>query len=195
MKRDKRVRILLDTKRTVFTFKNLVDLWGLKPETAKIVIKRMVDRGIIFRIARGYYSLTREWNLYELANLIVQPSYISMNSALFYHNISFQLSTIVTCIGLINYEKKIGKTIFKYYSMKKELFFNLEGIDYKENISIAKPERAILDCLYFGFAPNIDNPNSVNISYLKKLSLFYPNTVRTKVLKIQELFENDKKRI
>ncbi|MBN1446039.1 MAG: hypothetical protein JW957_08040 [Candidatus Omnitrophica bacterium] len=195
MKRDERLRVLLDTKRTVFTFKNLIDLWELKPETAKVVVKRMVDRGIIYRVVRGYYSITREGNLYETANLIVQPSYVSMHSALFYHNVSFQVSTIVTSVGLINYEKKVGKSAFKYCSMKKKLFFNLEGIEYKQNVAIAKPERAILDSLYFGFTPSLDNPNSVNISYLKKLSSFYPKTVRNKVLKIQELFKNDKKSI
>lgn len=182
-------------KRTVFTFRNLIDLWELKPETAKIVVKRMVDRGIIYRVVRGYYSITREGNLYETANLIVQPSYVSMHSALFYHNVSFQISTIVTSVGLINYEKKVGKISFKYYSMKEKLFFNLEGIEYKQNVAIAKLERAILDCFYFGLVPNLDNSNSVNISYLKKMSLFYPKTVRNKVSKIEELLENDKKRI
>ncbi len=195
MKRDNRLRVLLDMKRTVFTFRNLIDLWELKPETAKIVVKRMVDRGIIYRVVRGYYSITREGNLYETANLIVQPSYVSMHSALFYHNVSFQISTIVTSVGLINYEKKVGKRSFKYYSMKEKLFFNLEGIEYKQNVAIAKLERAILDCFYFGLVPNLDNSNSVNISYLKKMSLFYPKTVRNKVSKIEELLENDKKRI
>ncbi len=189
MERDKRLRILLDTKRTVFTFKNLIDLWELKPETAKVIVKRMVDRGIIYRVARGYYSLTKEGSLYETANLIVQPSYVSLHSALFYHNVSFQVSTIVTSVGLINYEKEVGRNVFKYYSMKESLFFNLEGIDYKQNIAVVKPERAILDSLYFGFTPNLDNPNSLNPSYLKRLSVLYPKTVRDKAFKLREFFK------
>jgi predicted transcriptional regulator of viral defense system len=188
MERDKRLKILINTKRTVFTLKNLADIWELKMETAKIVAKRMVDKEIIYRIVRGYYSLTPEGDIYEMANLIIQPSYISLHSALFYHNVSFQVSTFVSSVGLINYEKRVDKNAFKYYSMKKTLFFNLEGIEYKKNITIAKPERAILDSLYFGITPNLDNLNNVNYSYMEKLSFFYPYTVRNKIYKIREGF-------
>lgn len=180
----RRLRILLESGKTTFTSRNLENLWDSGPRYTKIIAKRMTDKGLIFRSGRGYYSLNRDINIYELANLIVQPSYLSLHSALFYHNISFQSSNTVTSVSLINHEKKVEKKIFKYFSMKETLFFNLEGIKYKNNISIALPERALLDSLYFGYLPNVDNIEKLNLTYLKKLAVHYPKSVRAKVKKV-----------
>jgi predicted transcriptional regulator of viral defense system len=176
-----RLKILTDSKRTVFTTKDLESLWKVNPKNAVIVAKRMVKKGLILKLAKGYYALNKEYNIYELANLIVSPSYVSFNSALFYWNVCFQISDTINSVALFNYEKKIEDRIYKYFAMKKKLFFNLEGISQKDNISIASAERAILDSFYFGLLMNIDNPGKINLSFLKKISLFYPKSVQKKV--------------
>lgn len=181
-----RLKILMEKEKTVFTSKNLESLWQSNHRYTKIIAKRMVDKGLIFRITRGYYSLNTDFNIYELSNLIVQPSYVSLHAALFFHNISFQVSDRITSVSLINYEKKVRGKIFRYFSMKGSLFFNLEGIEYKNNISVARPERALLDSLYFGYLPNIDNMNKLNFAYLKELTIYYPKSVRIKVEKLIE---------
>lgn len=175
-----RLKILILSKRTVFTTKDLKNLWQITPKNTVITAKRMVKKDLILKLAKGYYGLNKEYNIYELANLIVSPSYVSFNSALFYWNICFQVSDTINSVALFNYEKKIEDRIYKFYAMKKELFFNLEGISQKENISIALPERAILDSFYFGFLINIDNPEKINLNFLKKTSLFYPKSVQKK---------------
>lgn len=85
-----RLKILSNLGKTVFSLKNLQNLWGSNIHTTKVIAKRMVDKKLITRINRGYYALDEEFNIYELANLIVSPSYVSLNSSLFYHGISFQ---------------------------------------------------------------------------------------------------------
>lgn len=186
MNNAERLKILSDAGRTVFSLKNLQSLWGLSPQNTKIVASRMAQKHLIIRIARGYYAITEELNIYELANLIISPSYVSLNSSLFFHGISFQVSNTITSVGLLNYQKRVSSRLFKYYSMKKSLFFNLEGIEYKKNLAIARPERAILDCLYFGILPNVDNYDKLNITYLKKVSFLYPKTVQKKIKKYIE---------
>jgi predicted transcriptional regulator of viral defense system len=181
-----RLKILTNLGKTVFSLKNLQNLWGSNIYTTKVIAKRMVDKKLITRIDRGYYALSEEFNIYELANIIISPSYVSLNSSLFYHGISFQVSNIITSVSLLSYQRKIRKMIFKYYSMKDLLFFNLEGISYKDNLAITRPERAILDCLYFNLLPNIDNSDKLNISYFKKISLFYPKTTQEKLRKFLE---------
>ena len=135
MNNAQRLKILTETGRTVFSLKNLQSLWGANVYSAKILAVRMADKKLIKRIARGYYALKDEFNIYELANLIISPSYVSLNSSLFYHGLSFQVSNIVTSVGLLNYRKEIGKITYKYYAMKKSLFFSLEGINYKKNLA------------------------------------------------------------
>lgn len=178
MNLSQRLKILTDSKRTVFTTKDLRELWQETPRNTVVTAKRMVKKGLILKLTKGYYALNKEYNIYELANLIVSPSYISFNSALFYWNICFQISDTINSIALFNYQKKIEDKVYKYFAMKKELFFNLEGIGVKENISIASPERAILDSFYFGFLVNIDNPDKLNSTFFKKISFFYPKSVQ-----------------
>jgi len=181
MNNAQRLKILTDSRKTVFTLKNLQSLWGIKNQTGKVIAKRMTDKGLIFRISKGYYSLNKDFNDYELANLIISPSYISLHSSLFYHGISFQVSNIISSVALLNYQKKVKEKNFKYYAMKKQLFFNLEGVNQRDNLSIACPERAILDSFYFGLLPNIDNLENINFTYLKEISFYYPKEVQNKI--------------
>jgi len=186
MNNAQRLKILSNLGKTVFTLKNLQNLWGSNLYTTKIIAKRMVDKKLITRIERGYYALDEKFTLYELANLIISPSYVSLNSSLFHHGISFQVSNIITSVSLLSYQRKVREMTFKYYAMKDSLFFNLEGINYKDNLAIARPERAILDCFYFNVLPNIDNSDKLNINYLKKIASYYPKTVQEKLGKFLE---------
>ncbi len=179
-----RLKILNNSGKTVFSSKNLRSLWDISPQTAKVVIKRMVKQELLIKLAKGYYALNKDFNIYELANLVIAPSYVSFSSALFYHGVSFQVSDTISSVALFNYQKKIKGYNLKYYSMKKSLFFNLEGIRYRKNLAIASPERAILDSFYFGLLPNIDNWEKVNPTYLKQLLPNYPKTVRKKAEKL-----------
>ena len=54
------------------------------------------------------------------------------------------------------------------------------------------PERAILDCFYFGLLPNLDNVNKINFTYLKKISIFYPKSVIKKVNKLIKNYDQNK---
>jgi predicted transcriptional regulator of viral defense system len=179
-----RLKILSDSGRTVFSLKNLQVLWGCHSAGTKIYAKRMTDKGLIQRIARGYYALNENFRLFELANVMISPSYISLFSSLFHFGVSFQASSIIASVGLLNYEKKAAGRTFKYFAMKEPLFFNLEGINFKENLAVAGPERGILDCLYFNLLPSIDNIDRVNKGMLWKTALYYPETVRKKLKKL-----------
>lgn len=184
MNNAQRLKILTDSGKTVFNLKNLQSLWGIENQTTKVIAKRMADKGLIFRISRGYYSLNKDFSDYGLANLIISPSYISLYTSLFYHEISFQISNTITSVALLSYQKEVKEKVFKYYAMKKNLFFNLEGVNRQNNLSIASPERAILDSFYFGLLPNIDNPENINLTYLKKISSYYPKEINKKIEKL-----------
>lgn len=178
-----RLKILSDTRRTVFSLKNLQTLWGCHSGEVKIYAKRMADKGLIIRIARGYYALNENFQLFELANVMISPSYVSLHSSLFHSGVSFQESSIISSVSLISYKRKAAGRTFKYFAMKEPLFFNLGGISFKKNVAVAGPERGILDCLYFNLLPSIDNIDRVNQGMLWKTASYYPETVRKKLKK------------
>ncbi len=183
MNSSNRLKILMDSGKTVFTPQDLRTLWEDGMLNAKTNAVRMVAKGLILRIAKGYYALNKQYNVYELANRMVTPSYVSFQSALAYAGISFQVRNQIECAARANARKKRGTILYVYYVLKDDLFFNLDGIRIKEGISIASPERAILDSLYLGFLPDIDDSSKINSTALKRLCSLYPKTVREKAEK------------
>lgn len=180
MNNSNRLKILMESGRTVFTPLDLRMLWRVNTLNAKISAVRMVGKSLIIRLASGYYALNDRYNRHELANRIASPSYVSFQSALFYAGINFQAREEIASVALRNHRKEVGNTIYTYAAMKKELFFNSEGVVTREGVFIALPERAILDSFYFGYLPDIDDASKLNKTYLAKLSAMYPKTVQKK---------------
>lgn len=176
-----KLKILMESDKTVFSAKDLQILWQENLQNTVVTAKRMVAKKVILKLAKGYYALNKDYSVYQLANLIISPSYVSFNSALLFWGACFQVSKTVQSVSLLNYQKEIGGRTYKYQSMKKDLFFNAEGIDHKNNISMASPERALLDSFYFGSVANVDDWEKINKTYLKKLAEKYPASVQEKI--------------
>lgn len=176
-----KLQVLLGSKRTVFTLDDLSSIWIEKDKRNTIITaRRMVHNGLIIKLGKGYYSINKDYNRYELANIIISPSYISLHSALFYWNVAFQKEETIQSVALLNYEKVLDETIYRYHAMKKELFFDIRGIVLRDNISFATPERAFLDTLYFNFLANIDNKEPLNPHLIGELAVLYPKSTQKK---------------
>jgi predicted transcriptional regulator of viral defense system len=186
MTNSERLKILVDSGKTVFRPGDLRVLWRMKPLNAKVSARRMVERGLLLKITWGYYALRSTYDVCELANSIISPSYVSFNTALFRAGVNFQQRGSVDSVATIGYRKTVQGRQFAYYAMKDTLFFNLEGVLTRDNLAIATPERAILDALYFGLLPDIDDPDKIDRKYLKDLSGLYPATVRQKARRFHE---------
>lgn len=180
MNKSQRFQILVESGKTVFSCADLSSLWQMEVGYTRIMASRMEKAGLLYRLSHGFYAFGKNYSREELANRLVTPSYLSFNSALFRAGVCFQQSAVFSSVGLVNTVKESDGETFKYYSMKPSLFFKTQGIDYKGPVSIATPERAILDCFYFGLLPAIDNPEKLNSLTFKTLLLLYPKTVQKK---------------
>ena len=110
------------------------------------------------------------------------PSYISLQSALYFHGIIMQIPSIIYGISLartIQYETAFGT--YSIHHINPELFFDYDVIG-ENHVFIAKPEKALFDYFYFKSAktklfytlPEIEVPKQFNwnkiIDYAKKIS-------------------------
>lgn len=184
MNNSERLKILQESGRTVFTPLDLRMLWRVNALNAKMSAVRMAEKRLMVRLATGYYVLNDRYNRYELANRVQAPSYVSLQSALFYAGVNFQAREEVESVALRDHRKKVGDTLYTHVAMKQDLFFNSDGVVTREGISMALPERAILDSFYFGYLPDIDDPSKLNKTFLENLSAFYPKTVQKKARKL-----------
>ncbi len=180
MKTNKRIKTLQNSPKTVFSSRELRNLWEMDKDWFKTTVKRMVDNGVLERLSRGYYLFGSDLNPFELANLITTPSYVSFNSALRYFDINFQSSNTIFSTASISYERNIAGYIFKYHKIKDEILFNDKGIKTDSGVTLALPERAILDSFYHNFPLNIDRSEKINKKYLIELSKMYPKFVQDK---------------
>jgi len=83
---------LMRSKKTVFTFKDVILLWGESDVNfVKKKIHRYVKAGKINSVRKGIYSKDKNYDKYELATKIYTPSYVSMETVLGAAGITFQL--------------------------------------------------------------------------------------------------------
>lgn len=120
--------------------------------------RRLVEwqkKGYIEKLRNKYYYFAdqsiEEGFLFYTANNIYSPSYISLESALSIYNIIPEGVFQITCIttrktNLI--DTSLGE--FKYRHIKSDLYFGYSLKEWRKyRYSIAEPEKAIIDFLYY----------------------------------------------
>ena len=103
---------------------------------------------MLTRISRGVYSLsTAAVDVKKLATRLYAPSYISLQTALSIYGIINQGTYILTLVTTRKpKETTISGITVIYRHIAPALFF---GYKVKKGVSIADPEKAVLDTLYF----------------------------------------------
>jgi predicted transcriptional regulator of viral defense system len=139
---------------TVFTSQELRRAAGLSPASAKHLLIRSLKRGVVLKLKerRGLYSLKRNSPpLWFLANRLLRPSYISLESAMAHHGaIPESVYGVTSVTPLITRTFNALGTVFTYHKVKKSAYrgyrpLNIEGT----TVLVAEPEKALADYLYF----------------------------------------------
>lgn len=111
-------------------------------------VDRLSKSKILKKLVKGkYYFTLNDVNDFTMANFLYQPSYISMQSALSFHSIMTGFSYQITSICIKKPKTiEIDEKDFVYSKITPKLFW---GWEKKEDFLIAKPEKALLDYVYF----------------------------------------------
>ena len=158
MKYDDLVRKL--GKQGWFDFPTLVQLSGEKRHSLQVQVYRWLRAGKLLTLRRGMYALPERYrrtpvNPVLLANRIYAPSYLSCHWALGYHGMIPERVvefTSVTTRRPQRFENGFGT--FSYRHIKQPAFFGYrrEEVD-GSSVSIAKPEKALLDLWHLEQGP------------------------------------------
>ncbi len=155
---------LLLTDKTVFTVEELAYIWDISSDaTLRDKIKYLVAKGNLLRIKRGYFAVRgREYDINELANKLVSPSYISFETVLTQAGVNFQYSSEIYLASNNTKTVRVGDKTFVYKKIKDEILYNQTGIIKEKNYFIATPERAFLDTLYLNKDRYFDNERPID---------------------------------
>lgn len=137
-------------KITLFTSNDIKKVFLVKDNTLKHLLIRLSKFKIIQRLSRDRYIFLLAENKpheFVIANFLISPSYISLESALSFYRIIDQFPYRITSIVNSKSSKRnINNKIFIYSKIKKNLFKDYIKID---DFLIATKEKAIYDYIYF----------------------------------------------
>jgi len=170
---------LMHSGKTVFTFKDLVLLWGESDiNFVKKKIHRYIKAGKMNAVRRGVYSKDKNYDKYELATKIYTPSYISLETVLGAAGVTFQLYGQIFVVSYQTKEIECDGQKYSYKKIKDTILTNQAGIELKENYGIASPERAFLDLAYLHKNYYFDNPSVLNWEKVFEILPIYGNNQR-----------------
>ncbi len=114
-----------------------------------------IKEGKIRKLANGFYTFTKaEVKTEHIANLLRQPSYVSLQYALYYYNLIVDIPFHITSVTTKNTRKvKVGDAIYFYQQVKPSLFNGFTVVENKgklpgQSFLIATPEKALVDLFY-----------------------------------------------
>jgi len=137
-------------KIVLFTSNDVKKVFPVKDNTLKHLLIRLSKFKIIQRLSRDrYIFLLAESKPHEfvIANFLISPSYISLESALSFYRIIDQFPYRITSIVNSKSSKRsVNNKLFFYSKIKKDLFKDYIKID---DFLIATKEKTIYDYIYF----------------------------------------------
>lgn len=148
---------LIETLRSknisLFGINDLAKIFGKRPQSSfHALISRMEKARVIEKLIRGKYKFilgTESVEDYEVANYLVNPSYISLETALSYYEIIDQFPYQITSITKTKSKSfEVGKKTFSYAKIADRFFFDYEK---KGKFLIASKEKSVFDYLYLAF--------------------------------------------
>jgi hypothetical protein len=132
-------------------------------------------KGYLIRLRNGHYALAErkitELTLFQIANLLYGPSYVSLETALSYHGIIPEAVVLIQSVATPKtYRVSTPLGEFQYRSLQPRLYLGYQLIPQAQGpaIRMANPEKAILDFLYL--RPDIhDQPSFEALRWNKDL--------------------------
>ncbi len=181
--------MILNSSRTVFTIQSLMMMSGLS-DSQKITksLHYYASEGKILNLRRGIYAKLR-YEKQELSCVLYRPSYISLEYVLQRAGVVFQWDESITCVSYLSRTIEVEGKIYQYRKINPELWIGMEGIEQRDNIAIACPERAFLDVMYLS-AGNcyFDNLRPLSKKRVRELLPLYRSAVLTE--RVNKLLNN-----
>jgi len=166
---------LYKQQNSVFSFSQLAQLF---PEETDIKLRKKLSYAVktdkLGNPRKGIY-VKEGYSVYELANKIYTPSYISLNSVLKDEGVIFQHDPTVTVISYVSREISCDKHKIKYHRIRDDIVVNKSGIKNVGTYFRAEVERALLDTMLLYKDFHFDNINAINLNKAADLLSIYNN--------------------
>lgn len=177
---------------------------------ASQILGRLAKVGIIFSLARGLWALSNSIDPLTLPDYLTAPfpSYISLQTALYYHGMISQIPSVIYAVSLARtrcYQTPLGRVSIHHVNPDFFSDYYVAG-DAHSFIKMAMPEKALLDVFYltparshlFKVLPELELPENFDVKKAYKIirkikSLKHKATVTRKFEELMEKQSGHKK--
>lgn len=172
---------ILSSSRTVFTAQWLALQDGSRDRLSLgRSLRYYVRTGAISSPRSGIYT-KQKYNEQEMACALQKPSYISLEYVLARAGVTFQYSEEITCISYQTRTIEVDGKSYVFRKINPMLWANMIGIEQRDNIAIATPERAFLDMVYLSAGQcYFDNLRPLNQELIRQILPVYNSPILTK---------------
>ena len=126
------------------------------PAALRVQLSRWVKAGMLYRLRRGVYALAPPYrhvvpHPFLVANHMVRPSYVSLQTALAYHNLIPEAVYTINSITTRRpgrWETPLGRFAFRHVRQSFFFGYHLEEVAPGQHAFVAWPEKALLDLVY-----------------------------------------------
>jgi predicted transcriptional regulator of viral defense system len=154
----------------VYSVQQLSNLIGKPRAISTVYLSRLVKKKLATRVMKGMVSFVDD--PFVIATQLVEPSYVSLDSALLFHGLIQQVPKEIECVtskNSLRYED-IGAV---YHKIAEGLFFGYKRHNKANSyVFVAEPEKAIIDGIYLNLYGRGDLDELMpKVNHLKLLEL------------------------
>ena len=168
-----RISELTQLDRKLFHTNDLAILWGItNKHNLYITITRYIDKGVIFPIYKGLYSIVPVTTLdpLELGKAVIHRyTYLTTESVLAQAGIISQITYAYTFVSSVSKRVTVGSLAFHFRQLKVEYLYNPIGVINQKDVFVASPERAAADMLYFNPKYHFDVAGILDMDKVKSI--------------------------
>jgi predicted transcriptional regulator of viral defense system len=157
----------------VFRTADIMVALSVQKSHASKILDRLAQHGHVIRLKRGLWALPESVEPLGLVPHLTAPfpSYVSLQSALYYHDMVSQIPEVIYCVSLARtrtYETAMAT--ISVHHIPGSFFFGYEERG-EDHVRMALPEKALLDVLYlsqsksrlFAVLPEVEFPPKFSI--------------------------------
>lgn len=141
-------------EQRVFRTADVMVALDIKKSHASKLLERLARHGHFLRLKRGLWAIADGLDPLALVPHMTAPfpSYVSLQSALYYHDMISQIPEVIYCVSLARTRTYMTPAAtISVHHIPCSFFFGYEERG-EQQVKIALPEKALLDILYLSQA-------------------------------------------
>ena len=186
--RENILETILGSPKSVFTLQSLMMLTECS-DTKKLTksLHYYAKNGKLLNPRKGVYAKLK-YDEKEMACSLFRPSYISLEYVLGRAGVVFQWDDTVTNVSYLSREVDVDGKTYRFRKINPEIWVGMEGIEQRDGVAMATPEKAFLDTVYLS-AGNcyFDNLRPLSVKKINELLPFFNSAKLNE--RVKEMFD------